>query len=834
MKALTTLLFIPLLLLCLAAVASPTGRKILVQYTVERLEYKVTCHCSNSTTVILGTEEGDLLKATERGKISLLYRFHTPVLACDISSDKVFVGLSNGSVCYVSLGSPGAVKCLRAYDSSKERLERLAVSPGGEIIALAVKYRYLNRYPASRITFLNATTGELVASRDPESDPMLVRLFSFIRIGDLLVLQTLDTFCEICEYTDNMLEVYNITSLKILYRVKIGLSLLSVDSERGKLVLVRMLREPDGSHQVLVYDLLSGAEEKSFKIHGEPNYILASGGLMVVLLDGEKLVIYDYGRGARLKGTTYSDVLSIGTTILNGERFLTILGKRRIAILDTSLSNLWSTEVERECRLSPPVAISLHNATLMAVYSGMYCSSSSIYTLKVFNKIRLKITVLDIKGEPIRGANVTLIAYNPYNISFYHTDSSGHVFFTLFPDQKVEIRVKAKDYKPYRLVLDLEKLTLQRPFLSINITLGGLESKGSVVVHVTWHGEPLANATVTVEGEGVKDVCLTNSSGFCSIENIPAYLVLNISAVKEGFRPESKAIIVQEGDNIISFELLRKNLGLRIRVNKTDMCTVKVFKKNKAKTPVGEYKVVNGSLALTLDEGYYELEVTCGRWRNITSLYLRNDCELTFSPVSHAEEASGTRQVLEGVLSLIKKHVLHTYSPPNLTVEVIELAAPDGSRELVDLGGDTIYVIEFFYTKCWGCEKLIPVLQELKQRYPGVVKPILVTIYPSDTYEDIQYYAREHNVTIEIYRDLKGFHEMLGVTVVPSVAVIYNGKVVYLGIGARDSITGNFTSNETILELLELGRRYANLIFSLSLLVLIFILAWNKMRGDIS
>ena len=833
MKVLITLLLALPLLFCLIVLASPVERKILVQYRLKKLDYKVTCHCSNGAMVVLGTEEGDLLKVSEEGEINLLYKFRKTLLTCDTNKDSVFVGLSNGSVCRVSLGSPRAANCFKVYDPSRERLEHLAVSPGGEIVALAIKYRYMNRYPASRIMFLNASTGELLLSRDPSSDPMLVRLFSFIRVGDLLVLQTLDTFCEICEYTDNMLEVYNLTSLEILYRVKIGLSLIGIDEECDKIVLIRMLRESDGSHKVLVCDLLSGSEKKIFKIRGEPNLILASRGLMAALLDGEKLVIFDYIRGACIKGIAYSDVLSLGSVVLNDEEFLVVLGKRHIVILDDSLSKLWSLEVTRECRLRPPVVLSLHNGTLVAIYSGMYCSKSTVYTLRLFDRIRLKITVLDAEGEPIKGANVTLKTYNPYNLSSHLTDSNGQAFFTLFPYQKAEIRVEAENYKPYSLTLDLKKLTLQTPSLDINITLGGLESKGTIVAHVTWHGEPLANASVVFKGEGVKAFCTTNSSGYCSVRDVPAYLVLEVNASKEGFYPQSKTVIVQEGINVVRFELLRRNLKLYLQVNGTKVCTVKVLEKNGAKTLVNEYRVTNGSLALALREGYYELQITCGRWRNVTSLYLKNDQAITFSPPPSAKRADKASLVLENVLVFLRRHILYTYPAPNVTIEIIELVAPDGSRKIVDLRGDTIYVVEFFYTKCWGCEKLIPVLQELEQRYPGVVESILVTIYPSDTFEDIQYYAQEHNITVEIYKDIRGFHKMLGVTVVPSVAVIYGGKVVYLGVGARDTTVGNLASNEVVLEPLKLGWRHATFILSLLLLALIFILAWNKMQGDI-
>ena len=169
-----------------------------------------------------------------------------------------------------------------------EELEATAVSAGR--VVLVVRYRY-GANVLHRLAVCDAE-GRRLLVRDAESGDLLVYVFGMEAVGSLLMLVDIDTTCVVCRLTDTMVEVYNLTSLELLYSRRMGSCVADLNSTALIAVSVR-------TGEGVLVDLASMREER-FRVEGKPVAAHASGYVLARTKEG--LALYRVGRGARPVG----------------------------------------------------------------------------------------------------------------------------------------------------------------------------------------------------------------------------------------------------------------------------------------------------------------------------------------------------------------------------------------------------------------------------------------------------------------------------------------------------------------------------------------------------
>jgi len=99
--------------------------------------------------------------------------------------------------------------------------------------------------------------------------------------------------------------------------------------------------------------------------------------------------------------------------------------------------------------------------------------------------------------------------------------------------------------------------------------------------------------------------------------------------------------------------------------------------------------------------------------------------------------------------------------------------------DLEDFKGKVI-ILDFFYTQCEGCKRVIPLLREIKEKYGDSVALFSITVSQSDTPSIIEAYVNEHNITWTVLHDDVGIYQMYNVTIFPTLIIIGpDGRIAY-------------------------------------------------------
>jgi len=754
------------IILLVVPVASRAFSDYLFSYSQADLGSAVVASCALGNDRVIAFFKNGTAALLERLEVLKTLDLGSAPVACDYSRGKVYVVLKNGKVIILTpnLESKGVLNvALRG-----EKPKYIAASPNGRYGVLGVEYSYKGHL-ASRLVFFDLETGERVLVRDVKSNPRLVKLFYFNRAGDILLIQTLDTFCELCEYHDNKMEAYNLSTLELMYSVEVGLSFVGYDETRKIVVLARLL-EVKGRYELIVMNMLTGEVKYRHKITRKPAGLFVRGNMAIVVASDGSLVAYNVFTGRKVKEVKIGGAASLcrmGGLILVGTPY-------KVYVVSPSLSVYFSEKVEYRSVPKPPV-IACGNA-----YGYAFYGKTGIY-IKYYTEVLLKVYVEDDSGRPVENANVSVNVDGRIHTST--TDKNGLATITVPLTHHVYIEVSKEGFKDKRA-----KLVLTRPVEEVKITLSRNPWATTLEVKVTHEGCPIKDAIVDLRDPETGRVVIaetTDMNGICKFEGIsPGGYVVEVSA--NGYRKYSKKISVEEGENHLAVDM--KDLAYEVRIEvrggeETYNVTLS--------TEEGEhvwFGAVVANTTINLDllrPGIYKVLVKgmCGSKAETFSLDENMTLTVDMTGEKCPIEAPKETVSIDYILDKVEEGV--EYLEP-IDVYVGDIALPhfNETGELLDLSAESItYVVGFFYTKCWGCENIIPLLEELDE-LPGV-EAAMVTIYLTDTYEDLAEYVREHDLTLPVYRDTAGLHERLGVSVVPSVAVIRDRRAIALGMGAK-------------------------------------------------
>ena len=670
---------------------------------------------------------------------------------------------SAGTLHILNVSSPGSVSSKRLLKQGEIGVSNAVISGDGRFLVLVARYYYdaSSRYPLDRLVVYDADKGARVYERDAFSSAVLVRVFSLDVWESFLIAETLNTSCHLCELTDNVIEVYRLGSrVQKISERQTGLSRVKGVS-KGYLLVQRAL---DNSLLLLSLPDLKLVAEKRDAPPMRQVLPLVDGFLMVseeydlwrcsFTLDCRKLASLP-PRSLVTRLASYLVVFSIPEVqvfSLEGDRVV------RLARYDVR----WDTAP------SPPSLAFPGEDSAAALYP-----SRKLAWLKLLDRSKLLVRVLDPDGRPVADAIVRVFSENYFKI--VTSGSRGEVVLEVKPDSYI-VEVIKEGYSPwsatvkvdtpfYNLTAVLSRVVLRRGLVSIRV----LDVKGN----------PIPGALVSFEGASAA-TARTDEQGYASVELPTGEYLVEVRA--PGYRSGKVGLRVDVGGVNATVVLEPQVSWVSFVVEGGGPVGVEI-----SSGAVSTRLNVSGKLTVSLERGLYSFYFqapgyTCRS--NVSSpVFLSGDANITVKVVCERAELPRTSSA-EHVVRELSSRVL---SSRELNVRIGSLQAVLVNGSVVDLAAlssDKTVVVEFFYTQCSGCRDILPTLRRISAMNNTLV--VSLTVSPLDDNVVLSGYIRENNVTWLVgWPSSSGILRSLNITSYPTVVVLRGGEVVFVGIGAK-------------------------------------------------
>ncbi len=797
------------------------------EFTLKRLrlnaQVTAVCKADRYGVAILGLENGTIL-ALGKNVIRHLTAIHAKPLACDFAeeSSKLIVSASDGSLVLISLNSnieAVSTSLLRLLPGD-ETIKNVAVSQDARFAVLRVIYTYHER-EAEKLVFIDMIKRHIVAVRDADSTPSLVRIFYFKRVGDVLLLQTLDTFCELCEYTDNLIEAYNLSSLKRLYWEKIGLSLEAVSEVSDKLTLFKLLPE-NGKYNVLILNYKSGKILSKFKVDYEPQQILFFDQYLAFIKDAS-INIYD------LKGAIKKTIkIPISSRACSSDGFLFIASPASIEIYDKKFSIRYEASIEYKPPPKPCyLCVAFPGAALI-----VYHDKKTVYIVSRLTQILFEALILDEEENLVQNAHIELFDEKGLLLYAGRSGSDGKIAAVIDLNKSltelIKIKVFKKGFGNKTLWVKLENESL-----SLKIRIEKTKQVFQLMIKVLDEDKnPVKNAFVAIYTADQKyvDGGLSNQNGIVSFNLSEGRY--RVKVTKQNFYEKEELVDISSSESPIEkVVILRKRKPyLTVTLPTNSSITHLIIS-----GPDFERKIENITQNIYVlplsDVGYYFIKVFAKCGSKNYEIYVEQNVTINIEQIKcYGHNASlGKRkdELLDQIKDELSKHVIHL-EEKEIPISGV-LTSYDGTFVLDLNARDEIIILELFYTKCWGCEKLIPLINNLSKTYNTIIGG-MVTIYQTDSDQDIEEYIKTHNVEVPVFRDTLSLKEKVGVSVVPAVIVIVDGKIRLMGVGAKINESNAF-AKPNLSELVDLNS-LPRISFIVGMIFLIVLSAFGKVKQE--
>ncbi|RLE91224.1 MAG: hypothetical protein DRJ55_05925 [Thermoprotei archaeon] len=792
-----------------------------------KLNVQVTtiCKADRYRVAILGLENGTIL-AVGKSFVKRLTIIRAKPIACDFAEEpgKLVVSASDGSLILVSLNSDLEVistSLLRLLPVD-ETIKNVAVSQNARFAVLRVIYNYHER-EAEKLVFVDLLRKLIVAVRDADSTPSLVRIFYFKRVGNVLLLQTLDTFCELCEYTDNLIEAYNLSSLKRLYWKKIGLSLEAVSEMGGELALFKLLPE-NGKYNVLILNYKSGKTLSKFKVDYEPQQILFFDQYLAFIKD-TSMNIYD------LKGAVKKTIkIPISSRACYNGGFLFVSSPASIRIYDKKISIRFEASIEYKPPPKPCYScVAFPNMAII-----VYHDKKTVYIISKLTQILFEALILDEEANPVQNAHIELFDEKGLLLYAGNSGSEGKIVAVIDLNRSLTELIKIKVYKEgfgnKTLRIKLENETL---FLKIRIEK--TKQVFQLMIKVLDEDKnPVKNAFVSIYTADQKyvDGGLSNQNGIVSFNLSEGKY--RVKVAKQHFYEKEELVDISSSESPIEKVVILKKRKplLTVTLPANGNITQLIIS-----GPNFEQKIENITQNIYVlplpDTGYYYIKAFTKCGSKNYEIYVEQNATINIEQIkcySNTLSASlGERvgELLREIKGELSKHVIYL-EEKEIPISGV-LTSYDRTYVLNLNSKDKIIILELFYTKCWGCEKLIPLMNNLSKTYNTIIGG-MVTIYQTDSDQDIEDYIKAHNVEVPVFRDTLSLKEKVGVSVVPAVIVIMDGKIRLVGVGAKINESSTFAL-PNLSELVDLNS-LPRISFIVGMIFLIMLSVFGKVNQE--
>ncbi|WP_288006562.1 carboxypeptidase regulatory-like domain-containing protein [Thermofilum sp.] len=697
-----------------------------------------------------------------------------------VPPSRILVGVDrSGNIYLLNSSTLNIIDAFLARKNDEESFLMASLSSDGRYLAVSSRYYVTvsgKRYPETRLVVFDTQSKSRIFERDLDtSNDVLVDVFSLDFWGSYLIAETIDTKCELCQLTDNKIEVYRIDgqNVKKVSSFQSGLTLKSVVG--NFLVAQRVQQNSTGNYLTYVFtlpDLKIKAKRMLDKIQSFIPFtndtflaIFSDGTLRMCNLNLEcnNLVSVPLGRVA----------------VAGDGSFIAIFKTDEVEVYSYNggLSRTAYYQVSWDIAPSPP-------KTAVTSRGGFYCiyGDTMLVSALQLTTIKLRLIVVDDQGRPVPGAVVEIISSGGSSQSL-NTSNNGTIIFEL-PPGTYNINVKKEGFSPKSLtqsftsdtqiMLKLDRKKEERRDIQINV--------------LSQDGQPLPGAKITITGrENI--TTLTNVNGkvpvnlplgnYTILISAPKYKQLqctfevktNTTEVYFKLEPEKVNIIVET----LNFTPVGINVSL---ASITTNNTLTVKPGENVSLPVDAYQVLVNA------PKNYECSASppiVNALNGTTNVNVKITCKLI---VTRATSISDLIGFLEKKMI---QNVKMNMSVDKTLGKLPSINMLNSSKLDLDFQQrNKILVIEFFYTQCTGCKYLVPALRNLS-RLPGVTV-VSLTVSPVDTQAVLERYVKENNITWIIARDEENLFYKLNVTVFPTVVVISDGKILYRGAGAREEL----------------------------------------------
>ncbi|QOJ79565.1 carboxypeptidase regulatory-like domain-containing protein [Infirmifilum lucidum] len=697
---------------------------------------------------------------------------------------------SSGTVIVINSSTLEPLYSLSAIAKSDEvYVSRASLSQDGRFLALDIVYT-VKSAKLDRLVVIDLSRRNRVFERDVNSNDVLCKIFSLDFYQRYLVVETIDTLCELCQLTDNKIEVYSVTASGVVKVASLQTGLTTKAVGAGYVVAQRV-KDDGGQHETFVLSLPDLRILADRGMQPIAQIVPLGSNFVVVFWDGTTSLC-----DASLRCTNF---FSIPT-----KRSVRVFSQNLIAIFTVSDVLLYATDYR-----NPPVLIGRYQIDWPSLSWDPVESRNSeqLFIAKYGNnylvflyplaRSTVYIRVVDRDGAQISDANVNIVSGGSSYSTL--TNSTGWAKL-IVPPGNYTVEVLKQGYSENKF-----SLTVNQPTIVFETRMDRERPKRFLLVVrvVGERGEPIPGARVSISGSEAYELT-TPASGEVSIDLLKGNYSLRVQAPL--YISQSLNFSLEQNRNL-TVTLKRETFNLTLLSPRETSLKVKISRIDSPSSPVvvgveqGLVKTVKleaGSYQMSIVEtpGNYTCRLNASTivWRTgLDNLVVRVECSL----IKTGEEAHLAEILARiGNETLVSRRVSKSVSLGSITLY-------NGQQlDLAEASWNKILVIELFYTQCTGCKYLIPLLKRLSERNDTVV--VSITVSQTDTPDILKRYSLDNNITWPIGYDDVRIASQVNATSFPTVLVIKDGSLVLVGIGAKK-------------ELEEAQNKYASLLNSTGL-----------------
>jgi len=685
---------------------------------------------------------------------------------------------STGVLHILNTSSLGGVSSRRLLKQGEFGVGSAAVSGDGRFLAFVARYYYdaSSRYPLDRLVVYKVDEGARVFERDAFSSAVLVRVFSLDIWENYLIAETLNLSCHLCEQTENVIEVYRLGSkVQKVSEVRTGLS--RVKGISGGYLLVQ--RALDNSLLLLSLPDLKLAAEKRGAPPMRQVLPLADGFLMV----SEE---YDLWRCSLTLDCRRLAPLPPKSLIAPLASHLVVFSIPEVQVLSLEgdrVVRLAGYDIQWDMAPSPPSSVLAGEGSAAALYP-----IRKLAWLKLLDRSKLLVRVLDPDGRPVADATVRVLSENFFKMAT--SGARGEVSLEVKPGSYT-VEVTKEGYSPWSATVKVDT-----PYYNLTAVLSRVVlRRGLVMIRVLdAKGNPIPGAMLSFEGSSAASA-RTDKEGYARVELPTGEYVVEAKA--PGYRSGKATLKVDAGGVNATLILEPQVSWVSFVVEGGKQVSVEISS-GAASTRLN----ISGKLSVPLERGLYSFYAQAPGHicrSNVSSpVLLTGDLNITIKVV--CERAGSLRESsAERVAAELSSRVL-SYRRLNTSIGSLQVVLVNGSVvDLAHLSSDKTVVVEFFYTQCSGCRDILPTLRRISSMNNTLV--VSLTVSPLDDDTALSGYVKENNITWPVGRlSSSDILRRLNITSYPTVAVLRNGEVTFIGIGAKpeEPVQGGVTPSPEV------------------------------------
>lgn len=750
-------------------------------------EYGLLVHLVNGTLVYIDVATGYISRITIGGE---------GVDIIEISGNRAYFVKSDGEV--IKLKFPELEILERTYvlnNEDEKSIVRAAATRDGRWLAMQVEYEYDKGVYLDRLVVYDMSLKKRVFERDANSIDVLVNIFSLDIYGNYLIVETINERCEICQYTDNKIEVYNLTNKDV---EKVAESVTGWTKKivyDGFVLAQRIQQNPSGKHDFMLLKLPHLDVTRRTEIESVLAFFMTKKTVYAYTKHKDKFYLESYDRHLSLK----KSIEVRGSRRLGAlDQYAVLFSLTGVYVYNSYLELIKFFYVDVPNVSYRPSSDPRWNEKLVVEKYG----ERMLVALYKRDAYELQVRVVHGK-KPVEGASVKV--YNLEGETFEEkTDQNGIVTFNLTPGQYFIVASKEgfAEPSPIKVLVDRDRK------LTIELALKKVQPAHLEIRVLGEDDDPISSAEITLKGN-ITYSASTDEKGFATIDIVPG--VYNLTVEAEGYKPLVKIIRINTSDGIqtlnMSVKLQRERYRLSIKAEGEASYNATLHLVDKdgnllATIPLGK------KVELVLPRGIYMVEPgekpLCYVKPQIINLF--ENKTINIKVACRKPEPTAKVQYSDIIVLLRENTIIAKNVTKNIVLPVFE--APNGTPvDLQVIAENKLLIIEFFYTKCTGCEYLIPLLRELSSRKD--VQVVSITVSPADTEKIIEKYVLEHNITWMVLKDTTNFYQTLNISNFPTVVAVKDGKIIFVGVGAKKEIEA-LEKNSTISSLIKTVKEYTD------------------------